>query len=197
MTTVTSVESPIAQSAILRLYDPVPAPIPLGRVLEFFQGLVTIHTACIWLARPLELRRLARDISFWSTLPELEIRNIRLDSLLVELTQAAGSTAGLSAAIWMVARVLREGPGKLYEWGAVLPKTQAEWYRQRADAQQARAQFQQARRATTEEQDRIYAAHESLITIRELAPDLQVSVVDEHGEEMAEPDDMPSTGEHS
>ena len=86
-----------------------------------------------------------------------------------------------------MARVLRQGPGKLYEWAGLLPSAQTEWIRQRTNLAEQRSRLREVKRYLEHQHETIARAHESYINIVETMPELEVSVIDENGRELPEP----------
>ena len=105
----------------------------------------------------------------------------------MELIQEAGGPIGIGAAVWMMAKVLRQGPGKLHEWAGLLPRAQAEWLNQRTTAEEQRARLEQAKKTLDRRQELVFRAHRGAINVAEATPGLRVDVVDYDGEPAAPP----------
>ena len=176
------------QAGILRLVDSRQTDLKLDDLTRFLADLKDLHEACVWLAQPSHVRLLNMGgFVARARVPALVIRDIRIGSLWLEILQEAGGPAGVGAAIWLMARVLRQGPGKLYEWAGVLPRAQTEWVRQRADLAQERARLREAKEYLDQENEVLTRAHAGYINIIEQRPELDVSVTDENGQELPEP----------
>jgi hypothetical protein len=185
MSVGTAVET---QAAILRIYDGRHGELKLEALVGLLTDLRNLHDACAWLAQPDQVRMLnTGGFLVKHYIPKLVIRDIRLGSLWLEILQAAGAPAGVGAAIWLMARVLRKGPGKLYKWAGLLPSAQTEWVRQRTNLAEERARLGQVKGYLEQQNEAITRAHGSYINIVETMPELEVSVIDEDGRELPEP----------
>lgn len=185
---------PSSEFAYLRIYIPTSA-VFLGDLALLSLRLHSVHEACAWIARDfyhpeLLLQEWSREdesdeVVEW-TPPLLVVSDIGVGSLWMELVEVSSAAAG-AGALWMVARVLRQGPGQLYEWAGLIPRAQAEWSRQRLNAVQERERLAAIKQARVRENERLLRAHEALIEIEEVAPGIEATVVDEQGQELPPP----------
>lgn len=175
---------------ILRFFDESVGEVFLTDFAGLLEDIDHVHKACCWLLAPEDARqlRLAGFFGIGLPIPKLVVRDVRIGSLFLEITQAAGAPAVAGAAIWLTARVLREGPGRLHEWAGLLPKARAEWYREQGDVQQERARLRGLKEHARQEQEVIFEAHESALAIMERAPKVEVRVVNAAGNDAAEPE---------
>jgi len=177
---------------ILRVYHPA-VRVELTTLRNILDSLATTYEACAWLTRDLAEQTAASvGLVLPGRSPALVVREIRSGSIWLDLVQNVAPEAGAGGALWLMARALRRGPGQLYEWAGLLPRAQAEWYRNRADAIEQRARLRAALEAEKEERSRIHAAHEALIQLAEDAPGMRVAVVDRNGIELQEPPNIRS-----
>jgi hypothetical protein len=173
----------------LRLHDPRPGEFTAEELARYLNDLQLVHDACAWMLymhQYDQTRRIgpgpARVL-----VPLLVIRDLRCGSIGIDLVQGFGAAAGAGGALWMLARVLRQGPGKLHEWAGVLHRAQAEWIQQRTNVMEQRARYDRVKRDLERQNELLFDAHASSIRIVETTPKLEVRVVDDDHRDAAPP----------